>query len=199
MTGKKAVEMAVVGLMMDRNTETPVVILQECDGDGCLPIWIGATEATAIASFLKNVELTRPLTHDLMVNILDKLSVKIDRVVISEIKDNTYYAEILISRGTKNYIIDARPSDAIALAVKTATPIFVAEDVLAIAKSTGAYGRMLNGEVDFDNKEKLSDDRQEIDEEEAFNNDQLSFKDIEKDKWKELLDSLDPDDFKYKV
>ncbi len=196
MSQEKALEMVVVGLVMDRNTESPVVILKECDGDGCLPIWIGFSEATAIATSLKNVELSRPLTHDLISNIFDSLSVKLERIVITQIKDATYYAELIISDGSKTYIVDSRPSDAIALALRESALIYVTETVLKFAKSTGAYGRMMDGEVNFNNKEKLNDEKDEDDNSE---NRTLSFEKIDKDKWEELLDNLNPEDFKYKV
>ncbi len=198
MTQEKALEMVVVGLVMDRNTESPVVILKECDGEGCLPIWVGLSEATAIATALKDVELVRPLTHDLISNIFDTLSVKLERIVITSIKDSTYYAELIISDGSKTYIIDSRPSDAIALAVKESSSIYVTEGVLNFAKSTGAYGRMMDGEVDFSNVEKLKDENDEDDVEESQDN-TLSFEKIDKNKWEELLESLNPEDFKYKV
>lgn len=107
-----------------------VVVLEEIDGPRLLPIWIGPAEGNSIAMFLNHIQLPRPMTHDLMISLLDSLDVKISRVVITELKDSTFYASIFLKRnGSEIQEIDARPSDSIALALRSAAPLFVDEGV----------------------------------------------------------------------
>lgn len=107
-----------------------VVTLEEVGGQRLIPIWIGVNEGNAIGLKLQGEELPRPMTHDLLSNILGSLSVKVDRIVVTDLRDGTYYAVISLSSGTRRYEIDSRPSDAMALAVRTSTPIYVDEKVL---------------------------------------------------------------------
>jgi hypothetical protein len=107
-----------------------VVILREADRERYLPIWIGSWEAQAIAMKLQGVEAERPLTHDLLVSILGELGVRVRRIIVSDLADETYRARIVLSRGEDEYDIDARPSDAIALAVRVSAPIFATDAVL---------------------------------------------------------------------
>jgi hypothetical protein len=123
-------EVIVSGLALDMKNNSPVVILKEKDGERILPIWIGVFEANAIAMQLAGVNFKRPLTYDLITNVLLGLEAKIVRVVVSELKDNTYYAKLFIQRDEAVIEIDARPSDSIALALKTAAPIFIDNAVL---------------------------------------------------------------------
>jgi bifunctional DNase/RNase len=123
-------EVLVSGLALDMKNNSPVVILKEKDGERILPIWIGVFEANAIAMQLAGVSFKRPLTYDLVTNLLLGLEAKIVRVVVSEIRDNTYYAKLFVQRDEAMIEIDARPSDSIALALKTEAPIFVDQDVL---------------------------------------------------------------------
>src|SRR3974377_2168034 len=99
MSNETAIEMFVGGLMLDPNTQAPVVVLKDESGDIVLPIWIGIAEATSLASVIKQVTMTRPLTHDLMRDVLSELGVKVERVVITELKDSTYFAELVLSIG----------------------------------------------------------------------------------------------------
>lgn len=123
-------EVQVAHLGLDRNTNTPVVILREKDGTRVLPIWIGAPEASAIAMELQGAHAARPLTHDLLRDVLVGLGGVLRRVTVTGVKDNTYFAELLIARGDELIQVDARPSDSIALALRTRSPIFASDALL---------------------------------------------------------------------
>jgi bifunctional DNase/RNase len=124
------IEMELTGVRVELPTNQPIVLLRERGGERYLPIWIGASEAAAIALSLQGVVTPRPMTHDLMKNILDDLSVQPNRIVVTELRDSTFYATIELQRGTDRYEVSSRPSDAIALAVRMEIPIFANEDVL---------------------------------------------------------------------
>jgi len=124
------VEVKVQSLGLDRTNNTPVVILQERTGSRVLPIWIGAGEASAIAMQLADWAFSRPLTHDLLVSVLKGLGGSLQRVVISRVVDNTYFAELIIRRGEETISVDARPSDSIAVALRTKATIFAEETLL---------------------------------------------------------------------
>jgi bifunctional DNase/RNase len=124
------IRMRVAHLGLDRATNTPVVVLQEEEGERTLPIWIGAPEANAIALELQGVKPERPLTHDLMKLLVAGLGGELRRVVISSLRENTYLAELLIYRGAEVFEVDARPSDSIALALRMHAPIFSNDDLL---------------------------------------------------------------------
>jgi bifunctional DNase/RNase len=124
------VRMTVAHLGLDRTTNTPVVVLQEDGGERTLQIWIGAPEANAIALELRGEKPVRPMTHDLMKQVLEGLGGVLNRVTITGLRDNTYFAELLVTRGDHAFEIDARPSDSIALALRFQSPIFVHEDLL---------------------------------------------------------------------
>jgi bifunctional DNase/RNase len=117
-------------LALDPESKDPVVILKEVAGERTLPIWVGLLEAQAIASVLEGVKFSRPMTHDLIKSILDSMEIKINRIVVSDLKDNTYHALISVDHKGRELSIDARPSDALALSLRVKAPIFVAEDVL---------------------------------------------------------------------
>lgn len=121
------IEVEVAHLGLDRHTNTPVVILREKDGSRVLPIWIGAPEANAIAMEMQGAKAPRPLTHDLLKQVLTGLGGTLQRVFISSVKDNTYFAELLISRADELVQVDARPSDSIALALRVQAPIYASE------------------------------------------------------------------------
>ena len=123
-------EVTVSDIGLDRNTNSPVVILRERGGVRILPIWIGAAEANAIAMELKGVKAQRPLTHDLLKQIIVGLGGDLRRVVISSVKENTYFAELLIHRDDHVFQVDARPSDSIALALRLNAPIFTSDQLL---------------------------------------------------------------------
>lgn len=124
------VRMRVAHLGLDRATNTPVVVLREEDGERTLPIWIGASEANAIALELQGVKPERPLTHDLMKRLVSGLGGELRRVLIAGLRENTYLAQLLIYRGTEVFEVDARPSDSIALALRMNAPIFSEDDLL---------------------------------------------------------------------
>lgn len=128
------VEMRIRGLMMDPNTNMPIVILKDVASDTVLPIWVGIYEANAILSEIEKQSGLRPLTHDLTKNLIDCMNAKLDRIVITELKNDTFYATLWLTQGGEPVVMDARPSDAIALALRADCPIFVAEPVLAIAR-----------------------------------------------------------------
>jgi bifunctional DNase/RNase len=126
--------MVISALTVDALTNSPIVILKDVDGDKTLPIWIGLLEATAIASELEGIKFSRPMTHDLLKNIMEFLDVKVNRVEVCDLKDNTYYALIFIDYDGKEISIDARPSDALALSLRVNAPIFVADEVIQKSK-----------------------------------------------------------------
>jgi bifunctional DNase/RNase len=129
------IEMTIKGLMIDPITNMPIIILRDQDGQRVLPIWVGVFEANAIALQIENVQTPRPMTHDLLKNVIDDLRARVDRIVVCELKENTFYARIHMSVNGRELEIDARPSDAIALALRTHSPIFVEESVIQSARS----------------------------------------------------------------
>ena len=183
----KEIEMYVAGLVLDPTTNAPIVILKDANSDTCLPIWIGLAEATAIASALKKVEIQRPMTHDLLKDVIDQLGGRVVKVVVSALRENTFLANIEIACGESLNIIDARPSDAIALAVRTSCPILVSPLVLEQAQVTlVAVNSGNEDEIEF----KSADDAEGT---------STNFANIEKEKWAEILAEMDPEDFKYKM
>jgi len=162
------IEMKVSGIVLDPQTNVPIVILKDADGKRSLPIWIGLLEASAIAMELEKIKIHRPLTHDLLKNMLEQLHAAVVKIEITDIKNNTYYALIHLESAGKIMAVDSRPSDAIALALRTNSPIFVANSVL-------------------DKSSQIDEKSQDFSQE-------------NKDKWTEILENLDPDDFgKYKM
>jgi bifunctional DNase/RNase len=125
-----AVEVKVWRLALDGRTDTPVVILQEAGGKRVLPIWIGRSEARAIAMEMAGQKFQRPLTHDLLKTIIEGLDGAVRKVAITELRENTFFAKLFIEKGDEIIGVDARPSDSIALALKTKSPVFVAEELL---------------------------------------------------------------------
>jgi len=129
------IEMTIKGLMVDPITNMPIVILRDKDGHRVLPIWVGVFEANAIALQIENVTTPRPMTHDLLKNVIADLRARIEKIVVSDLKENTFFALIYLSVGGEMMAIDARPSDAIALALRARAPIFVEERVIDHAKT----------------------------------------------------------------
>jgi uncharacterized protein len=129
------IEMTIKGLMVDPVTNMPIIILRDEAGDRVLPIWVGIFEANAIALQIENVATPRPMTHDLLRNVIQDLDGVVEKVVVSELKENTFFAVIHLSVRGEAVLIDARPSDAIALALRTKAPIYVEEDVIDNAKA----------------------------------------------------------------
>ncbi len=139
-----SIRMKVFGLTIDPLTNSPIMILKDQEGDKTIPIWIGLLEATAIASELENVKFSRPMTHDLMKNLMDQMGVKLAKVEICDLRDNTFFAQLYLILQGKEFSMDARPSDAIALALRTQAPIYVEEQVIQKSKT-----------VDLGNKEEI--------------------------------------------
>jgi len=129
------IEMKIKGLVVDPISKMPIVVLEDPGSERMLPIWIGVFEANAIALKIENITTPRPMTHDLIKNFLDDLNVVIDRIVINDVRDNTFYALIYCRYQEQGLVIDSRPSDAIALSLRTHTPIFVEEEVIERAHS----------------------------------------------------------------
>ena len=128
------VEMKIRGLMMDPVTNMPIVILKDSDTEAVLPIWVGIYEANAIALEIEKVSTPRPMTHDLLKNLLIGLETTVRKVVVTELRDDTFFAVIWLDRGGDVISIDSRPSDALALALRMDCPIFVEEEVLQNSK-----------------------------------------------------------------
>ncbi len=199
MTNETAIEMFVGGLVLDPHSQHPVVVLKDESGDVCLPIWIGIAEATSIASAIKQLTMPRPLTHDLMLDLFNEIGIQVQRVVISDLKDSTYFAELILSVGDKVIMLDSRPSDAIAVAVRASAPIFVAQHVIELAKVNAptlpASALPQENPAEGENQGEASAEEGEPQPEGA----EFSSLTKDKDKWQDLLDDLDPDDFKYKM
>jgi len=123
-------EMWVAGVTVDPTTKSPIVILRDKESRLALPIWVGALEANAIVVVLEKMELSRPMTHDLIRSILDKTDTNLYQIEIADIRDNTYYAFLHLERGSERFAVDSRPSDAIALALRCRAPIMVSPAVL---------------------------------------------------------------------
>jgi bifunctional DNase/RNase len=123
------VEMKVRGLALDPVSNMPIIILRDDEDKRSLPIWVGIFEANAIALELEKIATPRPMTHDLIKNILESLDAQVTRVVVTDLRENTFYAVLHLKLGSAEYTVDSRPSDAIALALRVAAPIFVEEDV----------------------------------------------------------------------
>ncbi|MEE9549263.1 MAG: bifunctional nuclease family protein [Candidatus Binatia bacterium] len=166
-----SIEMAVAGLTLDPVTKTPIVLLKDSDNKLNLPIWIGLLEATAMATELEGIKMARPMTHDLLKNVLMEVGVSVNFVEITELKENTYYALVHLKINGREFAIDSRPSDAIALALRSKSPIYVSKAVL---EASSILQQAEEGkEPDFSN--------------------------VSKEKWAEILEKMSPEDFKYKT
>lgn len=159
-------EMRVIGITIDPITQSPIVILRDKENLNTLPIWIGILEANAIAVALEKLSFPRPMTHDLFKNLLEQIGVRLLRIEVTDIRENTYYAALHMEAEGKPVVVDSRPSDAIAIAVRMEVPIMVRDQVL----------------------------------EKALKADAPAGAEGEKDKWTELLEKMDPEDYsKYKM
>ncbi|MCX7613389.1 MAG: bifunctional nuclease family protein [Caldimicrobium sp.] len=163
------------GLAIDPVSNSPVMLLKEIQGNRILPIWIGVLEATSIASRLENIQFPRPLTHDLLKNILDFVGIKVPKIEIVDLKDNTYYAIITLEVQGELVDIDARPSDAVAMALRMGSEIFVHEEVLQKSQTF--------------TEAPYKEQQEEM----------VGATEEEKEKLKEILEELDPKHFKYKM
>ncbi|MFP5235434.1 MAG: bifunctional nuclease family protein [Acidobacteriota bacterium] len=128
------IEVRIRGLMMDPATNMPIVILKDAASDAVMPIWVGIFEANAIAVEIEKMTAPRPMTHDLTRNLIHNLNGELERVVITELKEDTFFAVLRLRQGTEPVLVDARPSDAIALALRFDCPIYVAEEVMQLAR-----------------------------------------------------------------
>jgi len=171
MSLENSIVMTVGGLTLDPVTKTPIVILKDRDNKLNLPIWIGLLEATAMATELEGIKMARPMTHDLLRTVLDELGANVECVEISDLRDNTYFAVIHLRINGTQRTIDSRPSDAISLALRTKSPIYVDKRVL-----------------------EASSVLQQAEDESASN-----LSNVSRDKWSEILEKMSPDDFKYKM
>lgn len=140
------VEMKIRGLMMDPVTNMPIVILKDANGTAVLPIWVGIYEANAIALEIEKVATPRPMTHDLLKNLLLGLETQVRRVVVNDLRDDTFYAVIWLEKDGQVISLDSRPSDALALALRVDCPIFVEDDVLKSSKVSGAAADKVSNE-----------------------------------------------------
>jgi uncharacterized protein len=140
------VEMKIRGLMMDPVTNMPIVILKDVGGDSVLPIWVGIYEANAIALEIEKVTTPRPMTHDLLKNLLTGLDANVRKVVVNELRDDTFFAIIGVERDGQIISIDSRPSDALALALRVDCPIFVEDEVLKTSKMASAVSDRVSQE-----------------------------------------------------
>jgi len=140
------VEVRIRGLMMDPVTNMPMIVLKDVSGDGVLPIWVGIFEANAIALEIEKSSMPRPMTHDLLRNVLRSFDAVVTRVVVSELKDDTFFAVIWMERNGEVLSIDARPSDALALAMRADCPIFVSRAVMDAARQGQKGGNNVNPE-----------------------------------------------------
>jgi len=163
--------MTVGGLTLDPVTKTPIVILRDPDNKLNLPIWIGLLEATSMATEIEGIKMSRPMTHDLMRAMIADLGANVDWVEVTDLKENTYFARICLRLGERQLLFDARPSDAISLALRTKSPIYVARAVLE-ASSVLQQGEDGQGQ---------------------------NLSNVSRDKWAEILEKMSPDDFKYKM
>jgi len=159
------IEMKVEGLTLDPLTNMPIIILKDLNGERALPIWVGYFEANAIALEMEKVSTPRPMTHDLIKNLVQGLNAKVNHILVTDLKDNTFFAVISLSHNENQLTIDSRPSDAIALALRVQAPIYVEEAVITAAKH-----------LDLPEQEKKTEGE-------------------ENRQWQDWLDKLKPQDF----
>jgi bifunctional DNase/RNase len=175
--GMQEVEMKIRGLMMDPTANTPIVILKDVVSDRMLPIWVGASEANAIALEIEKTAPPRPMTHDLLRNIVTQLGATVDRVVVTDLIENTFYAVIEMTLDGRKVLIDSRPSDAIALALRADCPIFVNEDVITSSRNTIDGSKLHAVEEDDDeaggefDEQDLEDDEDDAEWPDEFDDD----------------------------
>ena len=152
------VEMKIRGLMMDPVTQSPIVILKDVSGNTILPIWVGMYEANAIALEIEKISTPRPMTHDLIKTLLMGMETGIRKVVVNELKDDTFFALIWLEKDGKLISVDSRPSDALALALRLDCPIFVDEQVIKNSKATTTVSEKVTGEELLGWLESLNDE-----------------------------------------
>ncbi|MBM4246248.1 MAG: bifunctional nuclease family protein [Deltaproteobacteria bacterium] len=163
--------MSVGGLTLDPVTRTPIVVLRDADNKLNLPIWIGLLEATAMATELEGIAMARPMTHDLLNTVINELGAAVEAIEVNDLKDNTFFATVRLRRHDQLLSIDSRPSDAISLALRTKSPIYVAKKVLEQSS--------VLQQADDERDQNLSN--------------------VSREKWSEILEKMVPEDFKYKM
>lgn len=173
MNRENFVLMTVGGLTLDPVTKTPIVVLKDSDNKLNLPIWIGLLEATSMATELEGIRMARPMTHDLLRNLLEEVGGCVDRIEVTDLRDNTYYAMIHLSVGGRQLAVDSRPSDAISLALRTKSPIYVARKVLETSSVLPPESEEGRQDPNLSN--------------------------VSRDKWSDILEKMTPGDFKYKM
>lgn len=151
------IEMKVEGLTLDPLTNMPIIILKDLSGVRALPIWVGFFEANAIALEIEKISTPRPMTHDLMKNLISGLKAEVNHILVSDLKENTFYAVISLICGGSTFTIDSRPSDAIALALRVKAPIFVEEKVIDAAKNLDIPSQDPNRDKSKDEKRQWKD------------------------------------------
>lgn len=172
MSRENFVLMIVGGLTLDPVTKTPIVILKDSDNKLNLPIWIGLLEATSMATELEGIKMARPMTHDLLRSVLEELGGVVERVEVTDLRDNTYFALIHLTIDGRSIAVDSRPSDAISLALRTKCPIYVSRKVLETSS-------VLQPQAEAGQEANLSN--------------------VSRDKWADILEKMTADDFKYKM
>lgn len=165
--------MSVESLSLDPSTRTPIVVLRDTEGKIALPMWIGILEATAIATELDNIEVARPMTHDLLRQAFEELEASVEAVEVSDLKENTFYATIHLRAGDREIQLDSRPSDALALAIRAKCPILVSKKVLEESS-------VLNQAASPGSASK-------------------DLSEVKPERWSDILERMTPDDFKYKM
>ena len=170
------VRMTVGGVTLDPLTKTPIVVLKDDKDEVTLPIWIGLLEATSMATELEGVKMARPMTHDLLKRVVEEVGATVERIVVTDLRDNTFYASIDLHIGGRRHTLDSRPSDAISLALRTRSPIFVARAVLDASRAGD------EAEADAEGTPATQD-----------------LSEVAPEQWDEILEKLDPSDFKYKM
>lgn len=173
MNRENFVLMTVGGLTLDPVTKTPIVVLKDSDNKLNLPIWIGLLEATSMATELEGIRMARPMTHDLLRNLLEEVGGSVERIEVTDLRDNTYYAMIHLSVGGRQLAVDSRPSDAISLALRTKSPIYVARKVLETSSVLPPESEEGRQDPNLSN--------------------------VSRDKWSDILEKMTPGDFKYKM
>lgn len=211
-TDEEEIEMIILGLVVDPVSNSPIVVLKVPDQEICLPIWIGVNEASSIASTLKEVVSPRPMTHDLLQNTIEILGAKVGRISIVELVENTFFAKIELRLGEEIRELDARPSDALALAVRLEVPIYVSVSVLDRAQATlvpvdasgnpsGTIGEFIAGDSEEEHMSKEEEFVTAISkgEENITKGRVVPFAELDKEQLSDMLADMDPDDFKYKM
>ena len=187
--GENLLAMSVAGVTLDPTNNMPIIILKAADDSVAIPIWIGLVEASAIATELEGIELARPMTHDLLKNLMQALGAVLEKIVVCDLRENTFYATLYLRMGDESLEVDSRPSDAIALALRAKADIFVAQKVIDGSQK-----------LDMEALQRALDSDDEDAEGGEAGDEGGEKKRKGKDRWTEILENLKPEDFgKYKM